>query len=61
MRFIVHQAGRIVHAFEASEYTLDYLGCRTEPIIIDSNLWQDVVDNPEGHVFKDGHVTPVKA
>lgn len=62
MKNIVHQDGKIVHAFETEpEYSLSYPGFETVVVMVDSNLWQGVVENPEGYVYKDGQVTPVKS
>lgn len=63
MNYIVHKDGQITHAYEWNDnfVNLEIPGCTTVPVNLGSKLWQDVVENPEEYIYKDGQVIPVNA
>lgn len=63
MKYIVHKDGQVLHAyqFKSNEVTLEYPGYKTELVPEDSNIWQDVLENPEDYTYKDGQLIKTEA
>lgn len=62
MRYVTHDGKKILHAFELDNtmMTISYPGFKTEEVAIDGKLWQNVVDNPEEYMLKNGKVLKIK-